>query len=126
MQEAAQVGRRLSEQNTGCLVTYLKAEDLVLNAPAGPVALVILATDDSTAVLRRTLIWLRNRWPGCPITVVGDAGSGDHEMASRESGATYVTRPVSNNEWSAIVSHAFDRIRHLLAGAGERERATKQ
>ena len=126
MQEAAQVGRHLLEQNMGCLVTYLKAKDLALNAPSGPVALVILATDDSATMLKRTLTWLRNRWPSCPITVVGDAGSGDHEMAARESGATYVTRPVSDREWSAIVSHAFDRIRHLLAGGGERKRATKQ
>lgn len=126
MQEAAQVGRNLSELNIGCLVTYLKVEDLVLNAPSGAVALVILATDDSAAVLRRTLVWLRNRWPGCPITVVGDAGSGSHEMAARESGATYVTRPVSDGEWFAIVSHAFDRVRHLFAGAGGRKRATKQ
>jgi len=126
MQEAAQVGRHLSEQNMGCLVTYLKAEDLALNAPAGPVALVILATDDSAAVLRRTLIYLRNRWSNCPITVVGDAGSGSHEMVARESGATYVTRPVSDAAWSAIMSHAFGRIRHLLAGAGVRKQATKQ
>jgi len=125
MQEAAQVGRHLSKQNMGCLVTYLKVEDLVLNAPTGPVALVILATDDSAPVLRRTLVWLRNRWPNCPITVVGDVGSGSREMAARESGATYVTRPVSDSEWSAIVSHAFNRVRHLFAGIGERKRATK-
>ena len=125
MQEAVQVGRCLSELNMGCLVTYLKAEDLVLNAPAGPVALVILATDDSAAVLGRTLVWLRNRWPGCPISVVGNAGCGDHEMAARENGAMYVTRPVRDAEWSAILSHAFGRIRKLLAGAGKQNEATK-
>ena len=125
MQEAVQVGRCLSELNMGCLVTYLKAEDLVLNAPAGLVALVILATDDSTAVLRRTLIWLRNRWPGCPISVVGNAGCGDYEMAARENGAMYLTRPVRDAEWSAILSHAFSRIRKLLADAGKQDAVTK-
>ena len=125
MQEAVQVGRCLSELNMGCLVTYLKAEDLVLNTPAGPVALVILATDDSTAVLRRTLIWLRNRWPGCPISVVGNAGCGDYEMAARENGAMYLTRPVRDAEWSAILSHAFSRIRKLLADAGKQDAVTK-
>ncbi len=109
----------------GCLVTYLKAEDLVLNAPAGPVALVILATDDSTAVLRRTLVWIRNRWPGCPISVVGNTGCDDYEMAARENGAIYVTRPVRDEEWSAILSHAFGRIRKLLAGAGKQSETTK-
>ncbi len=123
MQEAAQVGRCLREQNMGCLVTYMKAEDLVLNAPAGPVALVILATNDSAPVLERTLSWLRNRWPSCPITVVGD---GTDEMVARQGGATYLTRPVSNREWSAIVSHAFDRIRNLMGRAGIRKRATNQ
>ena len=125
MQEAVQVGRCLSEENMGCLVTYLKAEDLVLNAPNGPVALVILATDDSTKVLGQTLTWLRNRWPGCPITVVGDAGSGEHEMAARQHGATYLVRPVRDADWSAILSHAFGRIRKLLAGAGKRDAATR-
>jgi len=125
MQEAVRVGHCLSEQNTGCLVTYLKAEDLVLNAPSGPVALVILATDDSAAVLGRTLTWLRSRWPNCPITVVGDAGSGDHEMAARQHGAMYLTRPVRDAEWSAILSHAFGRVRKLLTGAQERNAAAK-
>jgi len=109
----------------GCLVTYLKAEDLVLNAPSGPVALVILATDDSAAVLSRTLGWLRTRWPGCPVTVVGNAGSGEHEMAARQHGAMYLTRPVRDAEWSAILSHAIGRIRKLLSGVEKRDAATR-
>jgi len=122
MQEADQVGRCLAELNTGCLVTYLKAEDLALNAPSGTVALVILATDDSAPVLGKTLDWLRHRWPRCPITVVGDAGCGKHEMAAREGGATFLTRPVSPGQWLAILSHAFSRARECqpsLAGDGQ-------
>lgn len=107
MQEADQVGQCLSELKSGCLVTYLKAEDLALNAPSGTVALVILATDDSATVLGKTLDWLRHRWPRCPITVVGDGGCGEHEMAAREGGATFLTRPVSPGHWLAILSHAF-------------------
>jgi hypothetical protein len=37
----------------------------------------------------------------------------------------YVTRPVRDAEWSAILSHAFGRIRKLLAGAGKQNEATK-
>jgi FixJ family two-component response regulator len=109
MQEADEVGRCLSDLKTGCLITYLKAEDLALNAPSGTVALVILATDDSSVVLGKTLDWLRHRWPRCPITVVGDVGCGEHEMAAREGGATFLTRPVSPGHWLAILSHAFSK-----------------
>jgi hypothetical protein len=58
--------------------------------------------------------------------VVGNSGGGDHEMAARENGAMYMTRPVRDAEWSAIVSHAFNRIRKLLAGAGKQNEVTKQ
>jgi len=108
MQEADQVSRCLSELNTGCLVTYLQAEDLMLNAPGGKVALLILATNDSPAMLRQTLRWLRNRWSGCPITVVSDVGSGEHEMAAREGGALFLVRPVADRQWSAILARALE------------------
>ena len=113
MHEADQVGRRLVELNTGCLVTYLRAGDILLNSPSGKVALVILATDESINVLRRALQWLRRRWPGCPITVVSDAGSGEYEMAARQSAATFLARPVSDEQWSAILSHALETARRL-------------
>jgi len=106
-EEADQVGRHLWELNTGCLVTYLRAGDLMLNTPSGRVALVILATRESVPVLRRTLEWLRRRWPSCPITVVGDAGCGDHEMAAREGGAVFLARPVTDQQWLAILSHSL-------------------
>ena len=121
MREADQVGRQLLEQHTGCLVTYLKAQDLLLNAPGGKVALVILANHESATALRRTLSWLRHRWPNCPITVVGDAGCGSHEMAARQGGATFLVRPVSTEQWSAILSHALgaaQKTRRSRVGEG--------
>lgn len=111
MKEADQVGRHLSELNTGCLVTYLRAGDFMLNVPSGKVVLVILAIDDSAPALRKALDWLRRRWPGCPITVVGDMGCGEYEMAAREGGATFLTRPVPAEQWSAILSHALGAVR---------------
>lgn len=120
--EADQVGRCLSELNTGCLVSYLKAEDLLANGPAGPVALVILATRDPAETVRRSLRWLKNRWPHCPVTVVGDGGSGEYEMAAREGGAIYLTRPVRVEEWRAILCHAVQaaaRRQARLEGAGQ-------
>ena len=107
MREADEVGRRLLELNNGCLVTYRRAEDLMSNAPAGKVALVILATSDSPEVICRTLKWLRRRWPRVPITVVGDVGGGELELAARKEAACYLTRPVGDQQWRAIVAHAL-------------------
>ena len=112
MSEAGQVSRQLLEFNAACLVTYRRAEDLMHNAPSGKVALVILSTQDQPPMIRRTLRWLRLRWPKCPVTVVGDAGSGEHEMTARKGGASYLVRPVRPQQWSAL-------LRHALAGAGQ-------
>ena len=109
LSEADHVGRQLLELNMGCLVTYRRAADLMYNAPAGKVALVVLATRDELPMIRRTLRWLRNRWPKCSVTVVGDEGCGEHEMVAREGGANYLVRPVSQPEWSAVLRHALGR-----------------
>ena len=113
MSEADQVGRQLLELNTGCLVTYRRGEDLLRNAPSGQVVLVILATQDEPLQMRRTLSWLRRRWPRCPVTVVGNTGCGGHEMAARESGANFLTRPVAPQQWSSLVRHALDGGRQV-------------
>ena len=108
MQEADEVGRQLLELNNGCLVTYSRAEDLMSNAPAGKVALVILlANSGSSEVICRTLKWLRRRWPRVPITVVGDLGGGELELAARKEAACYLTRPVGDQQWRAILAHAL-------------------
>lgn len=107
MNEANLVGQQLLELNNGCLVTYRRAEDLMHSPPAGKVALIILATADKPAAISRTLKWLRNRWPRCPITVVGDRGGGELEMAARQGAALYLTRPVSSAQWAGILSHVL-------------------
>ena len=107
MSEADQVGRLLSELNNGYLITYRRAEDMVFNAPGGKVALVILATRDQPRKMRRTLRWLRTRWPKCPLTVIADDGCGDQEMAAREGGANFLARPVASRQWSAMLAHAL-------------------
>lgn len=120
MREADQVGRCLSELNTGCLVTYMKAEDILRSAPRGRVALMILAARDSAQGLRKTLRWLRNRWPGCPLTVVGDAGGGEYELAARQGGAMFLARPVRSEDWMAVLTHA------LRVGQVARDRAVPE
>ena len=120
--EADQIRRQLSEFNTGCLITYRRVEDLALNAPAGKVALVVLACNESPAVMRQTLKWLRHRWPGCPITVVGDIGGDEYEVTAREGSAVYVTRPVESEQLGAIVSHVLGGPRKA-ASAGRTDRA---
>jgi len=109
--EADQIARLLTEFDNGCLVIYRRAEDLWSNGPAGKVALVILASAHSPSGTRRTLKWLRERWPRCPVTIVGDSGCGDHEMAAREGGAIYLTRPVSHEQWQAVLNHAVGSAR---------------
>ena len=123
MQEADLVGRRLLELNSACLVTYRRAEDLMYNLPTGRVALFILATADTPAVIGRTLKWLRHRWPRSPITVVGDVGGGEQEIAARQGGAYYLTRPVSPQQWDGILAHALGDARSKQETS--RERLTK-
>ena len=69
--------------------------------------LVVWAGQDSPGVLRRMLKWLRRRWPQCSITVVGDKGCGEHEMAARQGAANYLTRPVARGQWAALLAHAL-------------------
>ena len=104
--EAEGVSRQLLKLNRGVMVTYRRAEDMIYNAPAGKVALVILATEDSATTLSRTLRWLKSHWPGSSVAIVGDVGCGEHEMTARQGGAAYLTRPVLPEQWYALVSHA--------------------
>lgn len=106
-EEATRVGDEVSQVNSGCLVTYRKAEDVLLNAPAGRVALMILASEDDPDVIVRILRWMRRRWPHCPVVVIGDEGGGPLEMAARTGGASFLARPVSAEQWSALVSHVL-------------------
>jgi len=105
--EADVIGSQLAQMNAGCLVTFRRADELQRNVPLGKVAMVILATEDQPHVVRRSLRWLRQRWRRCPVTVVGNAGCGADEMAAREGGATYFTRPVAPQQWQAILEHAL-------------------
>jgi FixJ family two-component response regulator len=101
------VGRRLLQLNTGALVVYGRLKDVLANPPAGQVAAVIVDTHEPPAAIRGALEWLRHRWSRCPITVIGDAGGGDQEMAARQGGACFLTRPVTEEQWSSLLSHAL-------------------
>jgi hypothetical protein len=113
-EEAEQVRCQLWDQKIGCLMTYRRVEDMMLNCPTGHMALVILAEEDDSADTQRTLNWLRNRWPGCPITVVGRAGGVEHEMAARQGGAFYLTPGEARQQLPDMVSHV------LRAHAGDK------
>ena len=105
--QADAVGRRLLQMNTGALVVYGRLDDLLANPPAGRIAAAIVDTHEPPAAVRRALDWLRRRWPRSPVTVIGDAGGGDQEMAARQGGATFLTRPVTEEQWSSLLSHAL-------------------
>jgi len=121
--EAEQIGRQLSELDSGCLITYRRLEDMALNSPTGKVALVVLAGVDAPAVTRRTLKWLRHRWPGCPLAVVGDVGGGEDERAAREGGAMYVTRPAAPSQVWQMVAHVLGG--RTRSGTGRQRGATR-
>ena len=104
LREADEVGRLLLEPNNGYLVTYRRVEHLMLNAPARRPVSVILASKDDILTTGRALNWLRNRWPHCPVTVVGDEGGGAYERTVRAGGANYLTRPVTPEQWRATLA----------------------
>ncbi len=106
--EASQVAEQLSQVNKGVLITYRRCADVLTNSPRGRVALIVLASMETPAELGRALNWMRNRWPNCPITVVGDTGGGNVEVAARQGGACFLARPVTRDQWQAIVSHTLE------------------
>ncbi len=112
--ETDQVACLLSQQNNGILVTYPQAEDLALDPPLRKVLLVILASDDSTQVITRTLRWLRTRLPHCPLAVVGNVGGGEYEITARTGGAMYLTRPVTTGQWSGMLRKAQQMVSRSL------------
>jgi DNA-binding NtrC family response regulator len=85
--EASQVSQALLHQKTGVLITYRSAQDLIQNAPAGAVAMVILAGRECPAEMGRALQWLRRRQPHCPVAVIADVGAGKEETTARAGGA---------------------------------------
>ena len=115
--EAAQVGQQLLQVNSGCMVTYRRAEDVLLNLPSGKVALIILASAEDPEAIGATLSWMRRRWPVCPITVIGDVGGGEMEIAARKGGASYLTRPVAPEHWAAMIAHVL-RVPGRIASEG--------
>jgi hypothetical protein len=106
--QAEQVGQELLKVNSGRLQAYGRIRDLICNPPAGPVTSAIFATHEGQAEVRAALEWSRRRWPRCLVTVVGDSGCGPQERTAREGGALFLTRPVSAEQWSAIICHGSD------------------
>jgi DNA-binding response OmpR family regulator len=104
--EADQVASLLAQHDAGRLVTYRKADDLIVSTPNGRVSLVILAGDEAPAAVGKMLKWLNRRWPHSPVSVVGSPGDNSLEMVARSGGASYLVRPIAVEEWSAVVTHA--------------------
>ncbi|HUS48258.1 MAG TPA: hypothetical protein VM098_09065 [Phycisphaerae bacterium] len=101
--DAEGAGRSFLNVNRCVLVRYQRPECMMRSMPAGPVAAAIVDLRDPPAVIGRTVEWLRRRWPRCPIAVVGDVGGGELEMAARCGGASYLTRPVTDEQWSGLL-----------------------
>lgn len=104
--EAEEINSAFLKVSHGCLQWYTQISDLMKNLPTRRVVSLILATGDSPAAMGQTLRWMRYRWPRCLITVVGDVGCSSHEMAARQNGASYLIRPVTAEEWTAVILQA--------------------
>ena len=104
--EAHAVGQEVLKVGSGWLRTYCRTSDLMEYPPNCAVAGVILATGDEPEEIEESLKWARRRWPHCPLTVVADSGGDEHELVARRNGASFLTRPVTAAQWSAIVAHA--------------------
>ena len=107
--EACQVGQALLHQNTGVLITYRSATELIHNAPNGAIAMVILAGRECPTEMHEVFDWLKRRHPHCPTAVIADAGAGDEELAARIGGAIFMTRPMDDDQWSALLTVATAR-----------------
>ena len=57
--------------------------------------------------MEQVLQWLRHHRPRCPMVVVADHGAGEEELIARCGGAFFLTRPVSQAQWAALVAAAF-------------------
>lgn len=105
--EAAQATHEILQVNNSVLVTYRRAEDVLLKGPSGRVALIILANHEAPQATEKVLSWMRHRWPKCPIAVIGEAGAVGLEMAARKGGASYLARPVTPEQWTAVIGHVL-------------------
>jgi hypothetical protein len=117
-EETGRIEEEFSKVESGCLQVYTKIVDLMNNLPTGRVVSVIVATTDGPSIMGQALSWIRHRWPRCSITVIGDVGCNGLEMAARRNSANFLTRPVTTEEWTAILTQ-HSRQRQTL---GRRER----
>jgi FixJ family two-component response regulator len=113
--DADAIGKQLEQMDTGSLVVYRRAVDVLHNRPAGEVVLVVLATGDEPSRLADALRRIRQRWPRCCLVVVGDVGGGRREMVARQGAALYMTRPVQAQTWAALLAHAFGRAGRIAS-----------
>ncbi len=105
--EADQIVQALSRLNSGRLLRFSHASELATNIPTTQVDLVVLAANDSPECIRGVLRWTRRLWSGCLPLVVGWRGGGPTELAARENGALFFGRPVSSENWDAVIAGAL-------------------
>ena len=103
--EVQQAAQAVLQLNNGCLVAFQQVMDLLHNCPVGKLNMIIFVSSQGQAEsIEDGLGRLRQRWPHCPLAVIGDLGGGAHELVARQHAAAYLTRPVTQAQWSALVS----------------------
>ena len=109
--EVQQAAQAILQSNNGCLITFQRVTDLLHNCPVGKLGMIIVSSEGQADTLKDGLGRLRQRWPHCPLAVIGGLGYGAHELAARQHAAAYLTRPVTQAQWSALVSAVLHPIR---------------
>ncbi len=108
--EVQQAAQAVLQLNNGCLVTFQRVMDLLHNCPVGRLNMIIVSSQGQAQTLEDGLSRLRQRWPHCPLAVIGGKGAGAHELVARQHAAAYLTRPVTQLQWSALVSAVLKPI----------------
>lgn len=116
--EAARVGQLLEGIGSGSLMTFRRTEDISSNAPRRAVSLVVMTGMSDADITRDSLRKLRRSLPRVALAVIGETSSIELEIAVREAGAIFFVKPVTDEQWVAMLEHAIVRNGRRIVSQG--------
>jgi len=106
MGEASQISKSLAASlRDGCVLEFSSLTDIVNCMPAGSLDLLVLTADQSPAETGELLRWARRNWPGCRVIVVCQDSDLELERVVRSNGGLFFVRPVSLEQWHALLQN---------------------